>query len=162
MNLWSAPPLRGDQHQWHYHFAHVALRMVAFAEPDLTVASLGDEELSQKLIRAILSEVAENYGLDEQQFRVLAGGFKIAVRQCGSRPVYVISMPPTRKAAECHMVAIVLLDDGGIEYFTLERSFKDSTVLCGWNAQGTHLNYGAGPKPEVGAFVAAITALRHA
>jgi hypothetical protein len=163
MNVWSGPPpLRDNQQRWHYHFAHVALRAFAFAEPDLTVLSLTDTKGAQRLIGAVLTEVAESYELDEQQVRALARGFAVTVRRDGGLPVCVITMPPPQKAPDCYLIGIVSLHDGGVEYFTLERATKSGTMLCGWDAKGVHLNYGGGPSPDVDAFVARITELRHA
>src|SRR6476660_4269749 len=157
MNMWSGPPpLRGNQQRWHYHFAHVAMRAFAFAEPDITVFSLADAKGSQRLIGAVLSQVAEFYELDEQQVRALARGFTVTVRRADDLPIYVISMPAPQNATDCYFVGIVSLHDGGVEYFTLERSIMDGTMICGWSADGAHLNYGSGPNPDVDAFVARI------
>jgi hypothetical protein len=161
--MWSGPaPLKGNQQRWHYHFAHVAMRAFAFAEPEITAASLRSPESAQDLIRAVLSEVAEFYNLDDQQVLALMRAFKVTGRADGERQIYVIAMPPPQGPADCYFLGIMPIKDAGMKYFTLERSVFDGTMLCGWNATGTHLNYGAGPKPEVDAFVAAIIGLRHA
>jgi hypothetical protein len=36
------------------------------------------------------------------------------------------------------------------------RSIFSPTVLCGWSADGIHLNYGSNPEPTIDAFVKAI------
>src|SRR4051795_5872289 len=142
MNLWSGPPpLRGDQQRWHYHFAHMALRAFAFAEPDMTVASLRDPEMARALIDAVLDQVGEFYDLDEQQVRALARGFKTKVCKVGEHQIHVVSMPPPQAPAECYFVGIVSLNDTGVSYYTLERSVFDGRMLCGWDRKGTHLNY---------------------
>jgi hypothetical protein len=48
-----------------------------------------------------------------------------------------------------------------IACFTLEVGFdfetnSPRTVLCGWTKEGTHLNFGDGPSPNVASFVEAI------
>ncbi len=71
-----------------------------------------------------------------------------------------------------YFAAIVLkiqLDDAErpekpeILYFTLEKSVhldqSDRTVMCGWTADDSHLNYGDGPDPGVDAFIEAIDKL---
>jgi hypothetical protein len=36
------------------------------------------------------------------------------------------------------------------------RSIFSPTVLCGWSADGIHLNYGSNPEPTIDAFVKVI------
>ena len=44
-----------------------------------------------------------------------------------------------------------------IDYYTMERPIEITpehrSVFCGWSADGTHLNFGAGPEPTFDEFL---------
>ena len=78
---------------------------------------------------------------------------------------HVVTMPTPESPPEAHFVAIVHKDDEPKEhgcaapstrYFTLESSNTRLPVLCEWREDGSHLNYGEGPAPEMAAFVEAV------
>jgi hypothetical protein len=59
-------------------------------------------------------------------------------------------------------MAIVRKGDGAIDYVTLERTDDDGVMLCGWNAEGDHINYGDRSRRDLDGFVAEVIALRRA
>lgn len=78
---------------------------------------------------------------------------------------HVVSMPTPESPPEAHFVAIVHKDDEPKEYmqespstryFTLEMSHTRLPVLCECRRDGSRRNYGEGPAPDMGAFVAAV------
>jgi len=153
--------LSGNQHRWHYEFAHLALRVPVFGQADFILDALADPLRSQALIRAAMARVAQNCGLSEDQVETLARQIRVLPARFGADSGFVVGMPPPQNAPDCYLFAIVRDNSGSIAYYTLERSISEgSTMLCGWNAEGAHLNFGPGPKPDLDAFVAAIVALR--
>lgn len=154
----------------HYLFAHVALRQVALSQPVQVLSVLATEK------RAVFfDEVLETMG---EHFSSLAPRtFTSADLGCvclriGGRPAAIITMPPPRHPTEAYFVAIVSrlptrrfftrenLENGAdlVDYYTLERPVDlDETqpapfgVFCAWTADA-HLNYGAGPRPELDEF----------
>jgi hypothetical protein len=73
---------------------------------------------------------------------------------------YIIEMPPPRNARECFFLAIVRKADGGIDYLMLERTDDDGVMLCGWDAEGNHLNYGSRSTRDLDGFIVEVIALR--
>jgi len=156
----STPQLSGNQHRWHYEFAHLALRIPVFGQADFMLDALADPLRSRALIRAGMARVAQNCGLSEDQVETLAKQIRVLPAPFDADSGFVVGMPPPQNAPECYLFAIVRDKSGSIAYYTLERSLGDDTMLGGWNAEGAHLNFGPGPQPDLDAFVAAIVALR--
>ena len=73
---------------------------------------------------------------------------------------YIIEMPTPRRAGECFFLAIVRKGDGAIDYLTLERTDDDGVMLCGWNAEGGHINHGDRSTRDRDGFIAEVIALR--
>ena len=158
----AVPPLTDDQERWHYAFAHYILRVASFEEPEFTLSALAGPETSQRFILAAMSLIGREYKLSVEQVMALARSIKVSPRRFEGDEGYVIEMPAPQKERECFFLAIVRKGDGGIDYFTLERAVGDGVMLCGWDAEGRHLNYGDRPQLDLDRFVAAITALPRA
>jgi hypothetical protein len=146
----------------HYQLAHVAVRRVALKDP-LVFMSLMSSERALATLANLLEQVAEHCA-DEPAF-VAEDLTLYRVRVLGS-PCLIVEMPPATVPPEAHFVAAWLAINDGPEpaqlrYFTLEaadESYPARTVLGEWDAEGKHLNYGAGPEPSIEAFTQAITA----
>jgi len=157
----NTPQLSDSQHRWHYEFAHLALRIPVFGQADFILDALADPLRSRALIRAAMARDGQNCGLSEDLVETLARQIRVLPARFDADSGFVVGMPPPQSAAECYLFAIVKDKSGGIAYYTLERSLREgTTMLCGWDAEGAHLNFGPGPKPDLDAFVAAIVALR--
>jgi hypothetical protein len=87
-------------------------------------------------------------------------------------PTIVVAMPEPTGLGEAYFAAIVLKIELGTDeapekpeilYFTLEKGVhldqSERTVVCGWTADDSHLNYGDGPSPEIDGFIEAIEKL---
>lgn len=153
----------------HYQFAHVALRGLVFREPRLATALWELEDCSALLddIAAQVTRVCESRG---QGGELCAADLRVSKRRLGCNPCVIIELPEPRATTEAYMVAIIQqrdLDAPGpaddepsewaCRYFTLEFSEHREaphTMLGEWTDQGSHLNMGGGPEPEVEAFVA--------
>jgi hypothetical protein len=157
----------------HYVFAHVALRQLAFERPLETVGTLHTQD-GPKFLQALWQDVAEQVRASGEPADIDGSALAFAGVRVGDLPCAVIRMPPPLAPAECHFVAIVLhVKLGGsdeppaekpeISYYTLERGITmgggERTVLCGWDAAGTHLNYGEGPRADPDAFASAVKEL---
>ena len=153
-DAFQAPP--GD---WHYEFAHMALPQPLFLQPDLYASALSDPEMARALVSAAFARVARNHGLSPETSREIVDHIVIHPPDLfldGDSRVHslVIEMPPPRRNAECHFVAISFEGDGTPHYFTLERQrmASNATMFCSWDAQGSHLNHGEGPPPDKESF----------
>jgi hypothetical protein len=146
--------LNAQQQRWHYYFGHISLRRLAYEAPDLL--PLTDPDELQHLLGGAMSEAAEFWGVTAEQRRDLIRKIRYARRRVGEADAIIIVMPPPRIASECFLIAICRRSDGSPAYFTLERSVFSPTVLCGWSADGIHLNYGSNPEPTIDAFIKAI------
>jgi hypothetical protein len=89
-------------------------------------------------------------------------------------PMAVITFPAPACPPEAYFAAAVCLVDGDgvsgqkatVRYLTLERTVEtpesagtEPTVMGEWTAEGTHINYGAGPRPTRDAFIEAVRSL---
>ncbi len=142
---------------WHYEFAHLALRIPFFQQPDFYRTALDDRDKAQALVRATLARIAENRGLSSEAADEIARTIKVHKQHFADGDCvalsYIVEMPPPVRDVECHFVALVFRTDGTLHYLTLERSGSPtSTALCTWNVHGDHYNYGEGPPPDVAAF----------
>jgi hypothetical protein len=146
--------LNAQQQRWHYYFGHISLRRLAFEAPDLL--PLPDPDKVQSRIESAMAEAAEFWGVTARQLNDLISKIRFARRRIGDTEAIIVTMPPPRIASECFFIAICRRSDGSPAYFTLERSVFSPTVLCGWSADGIHLNYGSNPEPNIEAFIKAI------
>ncbi|MCB9951060.1 MAG: hypothetical protein H6824_08770 [Planctomycetaceae bacterium] len=149
---------------WHYAFAHVALRQHAEAEPAATIAILGNEKASQFLddLAKQVNAWCEQNGEPIGEF----GDWTVHRKRIDGMPVAVVEMPAPVAPPEAYFVAIILqttdltpeaMKAASARYFTLERSINlegnTTTMMCEWTQDGTHCNLGAGPEPQVDAFL---------
>lgn len=145
----------------HYLFAHRLVPAMFFSNPARFMETLetGGEGLLYFLWDRIRQDMSGAERLSPEglrsEFIKLEEGVQVGV----------ILLPKPTNQAEAFMTAAVYRAEGKgkVEiqrYFTLEKSIllsgASETVLCEWSGLDQHLNYGAGTKPEVDAFVKAI------
>jgi hypothetical protein len=97
-------------------------------------------------------------------------GRDINVESAAAIPLHPDSAMRTAMSSRCQrrerrrkcffFLAIVRNRDGGVSYFTFERAVNDGAMLCAWDAEGAHLNYGERPLLNRDGFVAEVAALR--
>ncbi|WP_181197896.1 hypothetical protein [Enhygromyxa salina] len=149
----------------HYQFVHVALRTLVFQEARLA-AALWELDDPMALLDDIALQVVRACRGEGEGGELRAEQLTLHKLRLGAHPCVVIEMPEPVAATEAFMIAILELRDldaspdsdqaAERRYFTLEYSGHrpaPHTVLCEWTAQGSHMNMGGGPEPEVGAFV---------
>lgn len=164
----------GPNHRLLYMFQHVVLREAAFENhPELI------RELTEKPSIMPLSYFQAKAQLRCEEVHIDRKGdprspteldlFKsvaILSHKHGPYTAYVVSMPEPESRTEAYFVAILhkdgepkeyMQESTSTRYFTLEKGiFLGSTVLCEWQRDGIHINYGDGPKPEMKEFVNAV------
>lgn len=153
----------------HYLFAHVALRELALAKPIGLIGVLHSPG-GTEFLRTLWADVAEQVRAGGERADLDGSGLSYQAIRVGDYPCAMVTMPPALAPAECHYVAIVLNVRLGLgeelpenpeaSYYTLERGVTmegaERTVLCGWDAKGSHLNYGDGPPADPQAFARAL------
>ncbi|MBR5095001.1 MAG: hypothetical protein IK095_07905 [Oscillospiraceae bacterium] len=83
----------------------------------------------------------EEFKVEPQIFRSEPGGPGVAMVEITfPEPV---SPPLCRRAFICHDE-----DMGQVRYFTVEKSLFGPDMLCSWDAERTHHNYGSAPETE--------------
>lgn len=156
----------------HYTLAHQALRSVAFEQPAGFLGLLASPE-ARSFLADLLAAVTEHCQGREPWPDFGAEALTIHTFRVGQFPCVVVELPPPRAVTEAFFVAAVLLVDldrepsaareATLRYFTLEKGFvldgPPRTVLGEWTAEGSHLNYGDGPAPQLGPFVQAVEAM---
>jgi hypothetical protein len=158
----AVPPPSSDQERWHYVFAHYVLRVATFQDPDFTFGALSAPDSAQRLVLAAMALLGRHYKLSVEQVMAFARSITVRPHHFDQDDGYIVEMPAPRRAGECFFLAIVRAGEGTIDYLTLERSDDDGVTLCGWDAEGNHLNYGERSTRDLDGFVAEIIALRRA
>jgi hypothetical protein len=153
----------------HYTFAHHALRSSAFDDP-LAYLSIFASPDPRPFLAHLLRSVSEHCKEREPQPDFGVEDITVHRVRIGQYPCAVIELPRPRATTEAYFTAAVLLADlddrlpesgpAALRYFTLEKGFvlegPPRTVLCEWTSEGSHVNYGDGPLPQLGAFVGAV------
>jgi hypothetical protein len=161
MNTGAAvPPLSSDQERWHHAFAHYVLRVATFQDPEFTFGALSKPDSAQRLVLAAMALLGRHYKLSVEQVMAFARSITVRPHRFDKDDGYIIEMPPPRNARECFFLAIVRKADGGIDYLMLERTDDDGVMLCGWDAEGNHLNYGSRSTRDLDGFIVEVIALR--
>lgn len=162
----AVPPLTSDQKRWHHAFAHYVLRVATFQDPEFTLGALSAPDSAQRLVLAAMALLGRHYKLSVEQIMALARTITVRPHRFDRDDGFVIEMPTPRSVGECFFVAIVHKGDGGgdggIDYLTLERTDDDGVMLCGWDAEGNHLNHSDTSARDLDSFIAEVIALRYA
>lgn len=150
----------------HYQFAHAALRSVAFAQPLKLMALLASPQATEAFA-TLLEQVAITCKDCGEAADFSAEDIRVHPRRAAGHPCAVVVMPEAKATAEAHYAAPVLLmgdtpENVELRYFVLEYSTayepNPSTVLAEWRGDGTHVNHGPGPAPNVELFLEAVAA----
>ncbi len=124
---------------WHYHFAHSALRTMAFEDPDRLIVALSapeaDEFLAQ-LWQTVGREIVMNdspQAGDWDRESLDSEGLEALPARVAGRPAAIVRLPEPRRVTEAWFVAIVLnheIDEAPkptpeppLFYYTLEKGF---------------------------------------
>jgi hypothetical protein len=156
----AVPPLTSDQERWHHAFAHYVLRVASFQDPDFTFGSLSAPDSAQRLVLAAMALLGRHYKLSVEQVMALARSITVRPHRFDQDDGYIIEMPAARNSGECFFIAIVRKGDGGIDYLTLECTDDDGVMLCGWDAEGNHVNHSDSATRDLDGFIAEVIALR--
>ena len=159
----------GKPRSEHYYFAHQKLRSFAFAEPEQCFGVLHSEQ-ARDFLSEVWHAVKEGAVFTPSDPALRFDDLKLHRRPIGIYPAVVLEMPEAKFALEAHFVALVwqivaaeglmIKKTPELLYYTLERAAGEGpeTVLCEWRGD-THLNLGAGPRPDLDAFVAHLDGL---
>jgi hypothetical protein len=157
----SPPPARVSDRQHHYVFAHRVMPRLFYRDADRLMTAMAERRA--ELLRAMWVDLGEQFFSTAQ---VAADGIDVFVPAPAPGPrVVVLVFPRPVAPAEAFFAALVEMPGGGLSYFTLEKPFDPlgegvpETMLGGWDQEGTHLNFGPGPKPIPEDFVAAVRRL---
>ena len=150
----------------HYHFAHGALRALAFEDPERLVVALAAPE-AEAFLREVWGAVGKDLAdAGEEVEEVSPDGLEAIPARVAGRPAGLVRMPAPEATTEAFFAAVVLnheLDEPAkaapepeVYYFTLERGFtldnSPRTIFCQWDAEG-HKNFGDGPPADARKFL---------
>lgn len=148
----------GQPRRQHYDFAHRILPKLVAENADRVLDILAGEQgesFLDQMWRFSGENVPEGQRIAERPVR------HVRHLPPGTLAV-VLALPSPAAVTEAHFVAVVSTQPKGARYFTLELgvdfpSEDPRTVFCEW-AGGSHVNFGTGPAPELGAFLDAVEA----
>ncbi len=149
----------------HYMMAHVALRSLAFENPLAYLGILGSPDAN--MFFAQLMESVSEQCPDEPDPGYRPDEISVHCLRVHSFPCAIVQMPSPKATTEAFFTAAVLMHDPShdipeptqmkLRYLTLEKGFHadgtSRTVLCEWTSEGSHLNFGDGPPPELKLFI---------
>jgi len=166
-HLAAMPPRRKPRTQ-HYIFAHKLVPSLFFRDPSGFVGALAQE--GDALLRRLWVEAARLATTDASEASTDAidlpdvPASEVMGLEGGARLV-VLMLPEPIAALEAFFVGLLIpgaLDTSGAigSVYTLELSEdhhrKRGTMLCGWTAEGAHVNYAFCPPPALKEFAAAV------
>jgi hypothetical protein len=149
----AAPPaaqkdIGADPRKHHYYFAHRLLRQVFFDYYDQFYPRLAQDPQAE--LTALWQHVAN--GIAERERLPSDGLAEVGREKKDGREVVIIALPEAKAMAEAVFV-VLISGERTREYLTYEKtiSFVDNqplAVLCGWTADGHHLNFGMRSTPD--------------
>lgn len=152
----------------HYLYAHRLLPQLAFSAPEKFLAFV--ERNGSAFLEYFWNECGKQIAEDE---RIQPEGLSCKIYSLDDGIVAAcITLPQPVEMPEAYFAAFVHRPEGDdllnskqvfTRYFTLEYGQRMDgsarTVLCEWNAEGSHLNYGDGPPPQMDLFLNSIESL---
>lgn len=128
----------------HYVFVHRALPSWFFKHADLVWERL--EKGGAPEARALWESVGESY---DEELRIPSEGMRVEkLDPIAGHDALLVALPAAKRMTEAPYVLLLRKGDA-LHYLTYELtvasdlSFNgDRAVLCAWNAEGSHLNYG--------------------
>lgn len=144
-----------DPRRQPYIFAHLALPALFLRAPESMLTNL--EENNVEFLRYLWRQI----GLKEGEHDEHAGmQITVACQPLAEGRMAIIELPLPERPTEAYRLALCDVPDNP-RYFTLELGEKldgsPRTVLCEWDANGRHYNYGDGPEAEdTAAFITAV------
>lgn len=164
---------KGPERPQLYMFQHQALPEAVFSNhPELMMELRGESSTlpllhfwSKAEVMCIRADLMEFPELDADDWEETWTPFDDITRHTHKRDgytVHIYTMPEPKYPPEAHLIAIVHKDSEAhhygelspsTRYFTLEKTIGNQPpVLCEWDANGGHHNFGSGPLPTVNAF----------
>lgn len=152
----------------HYALAHIVLKELCMKNPYwfFGFVTATDKEQILGEIWSFVCRISDeggkpSFGIEDVRFEAC---------RIQDFPMVLIYFPPPQGIAEVFIVAIILKisverlsecpENPEVRYFTLEKGVTEDhrhrTVLCEWDMDGTHLNYGDGPETYPRGFIEAI------
>lgn len=139
----------------HYVFAHRALPSWFFKHTDMLWERLSSD--GSREIGELWKNVGEHL---EETHRIPAAGLRVEkLDPVVGHDALLITLPEAARMAEAAFV-LLLRKEGRLHYLTYELtvgpdlSFNaDRAVLCAWNAQPSHFNYGLAGKVDRDVFL---------
>lgn len=164
-----------------YYFEHKALPEAAFSNHPQLMQELNGEPVTpmpllpfwlKSEIICTHSGLIEEPDFDSDEWYenvgLLLKEITLHTTKRNGYTVHVYTMPQPVNPTEAHLIAIVHKDSEphnhgqpspSTRYYTLEKTIGDvPPVMCSWDAEGAHANYGSGPEPTVEAFTEAVFA----
>jgi hypothetical protein len=140
---------------------HLVLPRLFYRDGERLAAGLAERRT--ELLRAMWVDLGERSFTRAQ---IPPDGLEVVVPAAeGGARIILLVFPRPGAAAEGYFAALVTLPDGTRRYVTLERPVnpanagRDSTRLGGWDEEGGHLDFGAGPPPVLAEFERAVRRL---
>jgi hypothetical protein len=143
----------------HYAFAHKIIPSTFFQYPANFIMMLSQR--ADEILHEIWNHIGQKV---EPEDIVAPEGLACEVRRVeGSKLGALISLPPPQRVTEAYFVAPVFQPpmegkEAQARYITLEYNpeYENKSVLCEWEAEGPHVNSGAGPEPNLEDFWKAV------
>lgn len=143
----------------HYAFAHAVLPRFFYSDPRLFTSYLAQDK--SRFLRFYWDKIGEKF--DDPGDRVDGSGLNGEVRLLDNQvQAGLITLPTPQRVPEAYFVMTFYHADFNAaplaRYYTLEYGWNihtntPYTVFCGWTADGTHFNKGAGPEPDLETFL---------
>lgn len=142
---------------WHDEIAHDALPHLLLTEAHEVLAGDVPAQGRLDLLYDLFEDVGGRSGLEFDDAMDAADQARFLRRDAGPVRVAVIVMPPPLTAGEAHFVGLSAAPGLAPRCLALDRA-EHGTALVRLDAEGHRDALGAGPRPDLDAFIAALAA----
>lgn len=142
---------------WHDEIAHAALPYLLLTEAEEVLAGEAPAQGRLDLLYDLFEDIGRRRGLGFDEAMDAADQAKFLRRSVGDARVAAIVMPPPVFAGEAYFVGLGAAAGVPPRCLALDRA-AEGTVLVALDADGARDPVGAGPAPELDAFLAALVA----
>lgn len=142
---------------WHDEIAHAALPWLLLTEADEVLAGDAPVEGRLDLLDDLFEDLGRRRGLGPDEAMDAAEQARFLRRVVGPARIAAIVMPPPRVAGEAYFVGLAVLGTAAPRCLALDRA-ASGTRLIACDAEGRRRPLGAGPAPELDAFLAVLAA----
>lgn len=128
-----------------YFFEHKLLPMWFFQKKEELIAILLDKNANMPFV--VMNDICEKEGVKMTYEPTQYNSVMYVMTK--EITMVMLNMPKPESEPLCHRIYLVFDKDyKKLGYFTVEEGNKFGNFMCGWDKDGSHINYGSCPSEQ--------------